>query len=90
MKRKYRFSLLSYGLNNQILIYRTLRPDLQGELPEGFRVKLRLPPLSSSDPFLAPQAGQPDEERPGEDLTPSTEIQGKSFLSHHMSCNRHA
>ena len=44
--------------------------------------QIRLPPLSSpSDPFLAPQAGQPDEERPGEDLTPSTEIQGTNFPS---------
>ena len=44
--------------------------------------QIRLPPLSSpSDPFLAPQAGQPDEEGPGEDLIPSMEIQGTNLPS---------
>ena len=38
-KRRRHFFLHNYDLNNLILNYRVLRPDLQGELLEGFRVK---------------------------------------------------
>ena len=43
---------------------------------------IRLPPPPPlSDPFLAPDAEQQDEERPGEDMAPSTETGGGgSFL----------
>ena len=44
--------------------------------------EIRLPPLPPpSDPFLAPDGEQQDEERPREDMAPSTETQGASFPS---------
>ena len=44
--------------------------------------EIRLPPLPPPlDPVVAPDAEQPDEERPGEDMAPSTEMQGTNFPS---------
>ena len=44
--------------------------------------EIRLPPLPPPlDPAVAPGEGQPDEERPGENMAPSTEIQGTNFPS---------
>ena len=43
---------------------------------------IRLPPLPPpSDPFLAPDAEQQNEERSGEDMAPSIETQGTNFPS---------
>ena len=55
--------------------------------------EIRLPPLPPpSDPFLAPDAEQQKEERPGEDMAPSMETQGTNFPSQgggsFLPCNR--